>query len=88
MLLRLPLNATPIGVRAVDTITASFIACYAVSEISWHYNSAKEKGDASIFHIFIITPKIDTPPFSIPLLPLLCTYYSKALDRSSMTVWN
>jgi hypothetical protein len=54
MLLRVPLNATPIGVRAVDTITASFIAGYAVGEISRHYNSAKEKGDVSIFCILFI----------------------------------
>ena len=85
MLLRVPLNATPIGVRAVDTITASFIAGYAVSEISRHYNPAKEKGDVSIFCIlFILAQNIDTSPFSVPLLPLRYTHSSRAPDKSSM----
>jgi hypothetical protein len=74
ILLSVPLNATPIGVRAVDTITASFIGSAASRKIWRHYNPAKEKGDASIFRILIIiAKKIDTSPFSIPLLPLLCT---------------
>ena len=63
MLLRVPLNATPIGVLAVDTITASFIAWNADSEFSRHYNPAKEKGDASIFCIFFIAKKLIRPRF-------------------------
>jgi hypothetical protein len=86
MLLKVPLNAAPIGVRAVETITASFIVGHADSEILRHYSPAKEKGGASIFCILIfIDQKIDTSPFSIPLLPLPHTYSSKARDKSSMT---
>ena len=64
MLLRVPLNATPIGVRAVDTITASFIAGYADSKFLRHYNPAKEKGDASILvFYFLLFKKLIRPHF-------------------------